>query len=398
MMVAGWWWWVVVVAVAAVATLIALDPWSLSPIAGYPNFTAAPVEVRPFHLNRNFPRDHLNKLQQSQILFSHQLHGPESLAFDSLGRGPYTGISDGRILRWEGTDLGWTQFATVYPNGSEKCKPQSPPVANIAHEHECGRPLGIHFMKSTGELYIADSYFGLLVVGPDGGQAKQLVKEAEDSTFAFTNDLVISSEGLIYFTVTSDLYPRSRFLLTALSGDQSGRLLRYDPVTKEVKVLYRGLQSPNGITISSDGSFLVFSETAHCRLNRFWLKGEKAGSMEIFAELPGYPDNVRVNGKGQFWVALYCRQSMSSWILLKFPWLRRALLQLPLSFKHLNTIFVGTRHPQAMALLLDQEGKILEVLEDQTGKTVKFISEVEERDGQLWMGSVLMPHIAVYSR
>lgn len=386
-----------VVAVALLGSLIALDPWQLSPIAAYPNFTAAPVHVRPFHLHRSFPRDHLNKLQHSRILFSNQIHGPESLAFDALGRGPYTGVSDGRILRWDGAHLGWTQFATIYPNGSVNCKPQSPPAPNIAHEHECGRPLGIQFMKSTGELYIADSYYGLLVVGPDGGQATQLVKEAEGSTFAFTNDLVIDPEGLIYFTVTSDLYPRSRFLLTAFSGDQSGRLLRYDPVTKEVKVLYHGLQSPNGITISKDGSFLVFSETAHCRLNRFWLKGEKAGTMEVFAELPGFPDNVRANSKGQFWVALYCRQSLSAWTLLKFPWLRRALVQLPLSFKHLNTIFLGG-YPHAMAILLDQGGKILEVLEDQTGKTVKFISEVEERDGQLWMGSVLMPHIAVYSR
>lgn len=392
--------WVVVVVVAVVAVVasfIAFDPLGLRPIAGYPDFTVWPVEVRPYHQNHKFPRDHHNKLQQSEILFSHQVFGPESLAFDARDRGPYTGIADGRILRWEGAHLGWTQFATVYPNGSEHCKPQSPPAPNLAHEHECGRPLGIHFMQSTGELYIADAYFGLLVVGPDGGQAKPLVREAEGSTFAFTNDLDISSDGLIYFTVTSDLYPRSHFLLTAFSGDRSGRLLSYDPVTKEVKVLYQGLQSPNGITLSNDGSFLVFSETAHCRLNRFWLKGDKAGSMETFAELPGFPDNVRVNSKGQFWVALYCRQSLSAWTLLKYPWLRRALMQLPLSFRQLNAIFLGT-HPHAMALLVDQEGQILEVLEDQTGKTVKFISEVEERDGQLWMGSVLMPHIAIYSR
>lgn len=393
----GWWWWTFVVAVALVGSLIALDPWQLSPIAGYPNFTAAPVAVRPFHLHRLFPRDHLSKLQHSRIRFSNQIDGPESLAFDALGRGPYTGVSDGRILRYDGPDRGWTQFATVYPSGSVNCKPQSPPAPNLAHEHECGRPLGIHFMKGTGELYIADSYHGLLVVGPDGGEAQQLVKEAEGSTFAFTNDLVINSEGLVYFTVTSDLYPRRQFLLTALSGDQSGRLIRYDPVSKEVKVLYRGLQSPNGITISKDGSFLVFSETAHCRLNRFWLKGEKAGTLEVFTELPGFPDNVRANSEGQFWVALYCRQKLSAWTLLKFPWLRRALLQLPLSFKYLNTIFLGGS-PHAMAVKVDEEGKVLEVLEDQAGKTVKFISEVEERDGKLWMGSVLLPHIAVYTR
>ena len=29
--------------------------------------------------------------------------GPEAFAFDSLSRGPYTGISDGRIVRYNGS-------------------------------------------------------------------------------------------------------------------------------------------------------------------------------------------------------------------------------------------------------------------------------------------------------
>jgi hypothetical protein len=39
------------------------------------------------------------------------LSGPESLAFDRRGGGPYTGVSDGRVLRWRGRRLGWTVFA-----------------------------------------------------------------------------------------------------------------------------------------------------------------------------------------------------------------------------------------------------------------------------------------------
>ncbi|KAH0928396.1 hypothetical protein HID58_014123 [Brassica napus] len=31
-------------------------------------------------------------------------------------------------------------------------------------EHVCGRPLGLRFDKKTSDLYIADAYFGLLVV------------------------------------------------------------------------------------------------------------------------------------------------------------------------------------------------------------------------------------------
>jgi hypothetical protein len=36
-------------------------------------------------------------------------------------------------------------------------------------------------------------------------------------------------------------------------------------------------------------------------------------------------------------------------------------------------------------------------LEDSEGKVVKAVSEVEEKDGKLWIGSVMMPFIAVYN-
>lgn len=42
------------------------------------------------------------------------------------------------------------------------------------------------------------------------------------------------------------------------------------------------------------------------------------------------------------------------------------------------------------------EGKVLQILEDSQGKVVKAASEVEEKDGKLWIGSVLMSFIAVY--
>ena len=38
--------------------------------------------------------------------------GPETVAFDCQGQGPYVGTSDGRILKLV-RGLGWTQFATM---------------------------------------------------------------------------------------------------------------------------------------------------------------------------------------------------------------------------------------------------------------------------------------------
>jgi hypothetical protein len=50
-----------------------------------------------------------------------------------------------------------------------------------------------------------------------------------------------------------------------------------------------------------------------------------------------------------------------------------------------------------MVIRYGPDGSMKEVLEDQTGKVVQFVSEVEEHDGKLYLGSVLLPQLAVYT-
>lgn len=42
--------------------------------------------------------------------------GPESVAFDANGEGPYTGVSDGRILRWLPQERRWAEHSSSAPN------------------------------------------------------------------------------------------------------------------------------------------------------------------------------------------------------------------------------------------------------------------------------------------
>ena len=45
--------------------------------------------------------------------------GPESFAFHPItGEGPYTGVSDGRIIKWNQQQRGWTNFAVT---SSKRC-------------------------------------------------------------------------------------------------------------------------------------------------------------------------------------------------------------------------------------------------------------------------------------
>ncbi|XP_034688413.1 protein STRICTOSIDINE SYNTHASE-LIKE 3-like [Vitis riparia] len=381
---------------AALFLLLALycgiDPLKHSSIANFPEFEAHLVQMPPWS-EVPAAKDDRNLLQKAEIKFLNQVQGPESVAFDPLGRGPYTGVADGRILFWNGE--AWSDFAYTSPNRSELCDPKPSPLSYLKNEHICGRPLGLRFNKRTGDLYIADSYLGLMKVGPEGGLATSLVTEADGVPLRFTNDLDIDDAGNIYFTDSSSKYQRRNFMQLVFSSEDSGRLLKYDPLTKETTVLLRGLQFPNGVSLSKDGSFLVLCEGSPGRLVKYWLKGDKAGTSEVFAILPGYPDNVRTNEKGEFWVAIHCRRTMYSYLCGLYPKLRMFLLKLPIPTRYQYLLHIGGRL-HAVVVKYSPEGKLVKILEDSEGKVVRAVSEVEEREGKLWMGSVLMPFVAVY--
>lgn len=317
--------------------------------------------------------------------------GPESLAFDPTGAGPYTGVADGRILKWDPLSLSWIHFAAASPNRKECTCPFAPEL-----EHVCGRPLGLRFEQKSGDLYIADAYFGLHVVGPEGGLTSKVVTEAEGQPLYFTNDLDIDEdEDIIYFTDSSIWFRRRQFMHSVLSGDKTGRFMKYDKSTKQVTVLLRDLAFANGVALSKDRSFVLIAETRTCRILRYWIKGENAGRVETFADLPGYPDNIRRNSKGEFWVAVHGKKTPFADWLLRNTWAAKALLKLPLRFDQLHLLFMGKHH--AIALKLSPEGEVVQVLEDSEGQNVRYISEVEERDGKLFVGSVMMPSIWVYN-
>ncbi|CAA6672515.1 unnamed protein product [Spirodela intermedia] len=217
--------------------------------------------------------------------------GPESLAFDAGGAGlipasPTGGCSGGRS-----TLVGGWSMPFRLETGGDSSEPN--PVRRLAVpavEDVCGRPLGIQFHRQTGKLYVADAYFGLLVVEPGGGAAARLSAGVEGQPFKLTNGVDVDQEtGVVYFTDSSTRFQR-RSACGGLSqcnagmdalhrdGGRHGRFMRYDPATKKTAVLLRGLQFPNGVAVSSGGDFVLVAETTKQRVLRFWVKGSKAGS------------------------------------------------------------------------------------------------------------------------
>ncbi|XP_074562526.1 protein STRICTOSIDINE SYNTHASE-LIKE 2-like [Curcuma longa] len=330
--------------------------------------------------------------------------GPESIVFDITGDGPYTGVSDGRILKWQGVEEGWIEYATVTsPELLETCKGSRDPK----REHVCGRPLGLHFGKQ-GELYVADAYHGLLVVTAGDKFATPVVTETQGRSLRFTNSLDVDERtGVVYFTDSSKRFQRREFMSVVVSGDKTGRLMSFNPVTKEVRLVLDGLSFPNGVALSEDGTFLILAETTTCRVLRYWIQppadsssARDGGDVEVVAELPGFPDNIRRSPRGGFWVALHARRSRLVAWALSVAWIQRLVLELGtrrlgIDLQRVSEM-VARWNGAASAVRVSAEGEVLEVLEGVGDKRMRFISQVEERNGTLWLGSVIMPFAAVY--
>ncbi|KAJ3677512.1 hypothetical protein LUZ60_003236 [Juncus effusus] len=290
--------------------------------------------------------------------------GPESITFDPAGYGPYTGVSNGRVLKWRGRNLGWAVFAYNSMSRDKDC------IGNVDEmmESKCGRPLGLQFYNKTGNLYIADAYHGLLTVGPKGGQVEVLASEANGVPFRFLNGLDVNQEtGDVYFTDSSTHITRREYFMVVLTGDSTGRLLKYNIKTKKLTVLGTGLKYPNGLTMSHDNTHLLISFTSLCQIKKYWIRGPKAGTFEHFADLPGYPDNIKKNHKGEYWVTMSQLKNDD------------------------RAAFLPEHH---VALRLSQNGKVLEALD---GGIMTSISEVLEREDSLFIGSVVNPYVGVFT-
>ena len=93
------------------------------------------------------------------------------------------------------------------------------------------------------------------------------------------------------------------YAIAMQTGDKTGRLLKYDPRTKEVTVLLRGLSFSNGVALSKDKDFVLVTETTTAKVTRYWLQGQKSQLSDTFTQLVGCPDNIQRNIHGEFWVA-----------------------------------------------------------------------------------------------
>ncbi|MFT5682353.1 MAG: sugar lactone lactonase YvrE [Myxococcota bacterium] len=288
-------------------------------------------------------------------------HGPEDVEVDASGR-IYTGLQDGRILRWATPDATPEVFADTG-----------------------GRPLGLHW-DGAGNLLVADAFAGLLSIAPDGTITTLLTEV--DGPMVFTDDLEITVDGVIYVSDASVRFDQHHWKLDIIESGPSGRLIAYDTATGKGRVVLDELYFANGVAIDPAQQFVLVNETSRYRIRKVWIAGEKAGTDEIIVDnLPGFPDGISTGTGGVFWLALAGPRDVLLDLAAGSPRLRKVMTRLPDAIQP-----APVRYGHVVGL--DSEGTVRCSLQNPSGEAFAIITSVQERDGWLYLGSLSEPAFA----
>jgi sugar lactone lactonase YvrE len=290
--------------------------------------------------------------------------GPEDVVVDAEGR-VLTGLADGRILR-------------LTPDGKH--------IQTVANTG--GRPLGIELLQD-GALLVCDAHRGLLRVEPKSGEVQLLLDRIAGVPMRFCNNAAVARDGTVYFSDSSRRFSIEHWRADLMEHSGTGRLLRRSPDGR-VDVLIDGLQFANGVALSADEAFVTVAETGGYRLMRYWLRGPRAGSRDVFIDrLGGFPDNIALGSDGLIWITQASpRDPRLDRLHSLPPVLRKLAWSLP------ERLLSGRR--TFWVLAVDDQGRVVHDLEGEH-PNFHIATGVREHRGTVYLGTLEDRAIAAFS-
>ena len=131
-----------------------------------------------------------------------------------------------------------------------------------------------------------------------GGAAVTLVHQFEGKSFNSPNDVIVKSDGTIWFTDPTYGLPKGE--KKELDGNY---VFRFDPRASTLDKVADGFDMPNGLCFSPDEKFLYVADSGkphHIRI--FSVNGSKLSGGDVFCVIDkGVPDGIRCDEHGNVW-------------------------------------------------------------------------------------------------
>jgi ribose/xylose/arabinose/galactoside ABC-type transport system permease subunit/sugar lactone lactonase YvrE len=323
----------------------------------------------------NSPLAPNDKLRDVGVIGLGILEGAEDVIFDRNDL-LYTGTRHGDILKWFPPD--YTRYETL--------------------AHIGGSPLGMAFDRD-GRLNVCVGGMGLYQVDMDGTVRRltaetnrSLLSVVDDSNMKLADDLDIAPDGTIYFSEATTRFEMHDWYADALESRGNGRIIRYDPATKQTRTILSSLVFPNGICMSYDNQSFLFAESWACRISKYYFAGPKKGTTEVvIANLPGYPDNINRASDGGYWLALMGARTPALDLSLEMPGFRRRMAR-----RCSEDVWLMPNLNTGCVVKFRETGEIAESLWDLGGEKHPMITSMREHKGVLYLCGIFNNRMGTY--
>lgn len=128
---------------------------------------------------------------------------------------------------------------------------------------------------------------------------KTIVEEVDGKKFNSPNDVVVKSDGSVWFTDPDYGLPKD-----AVKETEGNYVYRYDDKAKSASAVAKDFDKPNGICFSPDESRLYIADSGkphHIRVFDVTPEGTIKNG-KVFAVIePGGPDGIRCDAQGRVW-------------------------------------------------------------------------------------------------
>jgi gluconolactonase len=154
------------------------------------------------------------------------------------------------------------------------------------------------------------------LVDPATGDAETVVDAHRGQPLNSPNDVVVRSDGTIWFTDPSYGFLQD-FRAEPAQGDW---VYRFDPATGELDVVAADFDKPNGLAFSPDESVLYVGDSGaihepdsydprrphHIRAFEVFSDGRRLAHGRLFTfATPGFPDGIKVDADGRVWASSF---------------------------------------------------------------------------------------------
>lgn len=195
---------------------------------------------------------------------------------------------------WINKDGGFLIFSDI-PNNELKKWTAKDGVATFRKPSGAGNG---NTLDREGRLITCEGGARRVSILEKGGDLKALVEQFTGKKFNAPNDVVVKSDGTVWFTDPD-------YGLAKEKKEQVGNFVyRFNPKDKTLVAVAKDFNKPNGICFSPDEKKLYVADTAtpkHIRVFDVQKDGTLANGKSFCAIDKGVPDGIRCDAKGRIW-------------------------------------------------------------------------------------------------